>query len=46
MGQMTGGPAPLTKADRSRFLAALDAEIAAAQRDTAAPPPRKWVSFE
>jgi uncharacterized protein YaiI (UPF0178 family) len=46
MGQMTGGPAPLTKADRSRFLAALDAEIAAARREAAAPAPRPWVPFE
>jgi uncharacterized protein YaiI (UPF0178 family) len=46
MGQMTGGPAPLTKADRSRFLAALDTEVAGAMRDAAAPPARKWVSFE
>jgi hypothetical protein len=46
MGQVTGGPAPLTKADRSRFLAALDAEIAAARRDAAAPASRPWVSFE
>ena len=27
-GMQTGGPAPLTQADRSRFLSALDAEIA------------------
>lgn len=46
MGQMTGGPAPLTKADRSRFLAALDTEVAGAMRDAATPPARKWVSFE
>ena len=46
MGQVTGGPAPLTRQDRSRFLAALDAEIAAAQRDKAAAPKRPWVSFE
>ncbi|RAI55337.1 DUF188 domain-containing protein [Roseicella frigidaeris] len=45
-GLPTGGPAPLTPADRSRFLSALDATIAAAQRDAAAPPPRPWVSFE
>lgn len=36
-GQNTGGPAALTKDDRSRFLAALDAAIIAARR----PPPRK-----
>ena len=45
-GMQTGGPAPLTQADRSRFLSALDAEIAAAKRDAAGPPPRAWVSFE
>ena len=45
-GLATGGPAPLTPADRSRFLSALDAEIAAAGRDKAAPPVRKWVAFE
>ena len=44
-GMQTGGPAPLTQADRSRFLSALDAEIAAARRDEATPPPRAWVSF-
>jgi uncharacterized protein len=44
-GMQTGGPAPLTPADRSRFLSALDAEIAAAKRDKAGPPPRAWVSF-
>jgi uncharacterized protein YaiI (UPF0178 family) len=32
LGVATGGPAPLTKADRSRFLNALDAEIQAARR--------------
>jgi uncharacterized protein YaiI (UPF0178 family) len=45
-GKMTGGPAPLTREDRSRFLAALDAEIAAAQRDVAGPVKRAWVAFE
>ncbi|MFC7543141.1 DUF188 domain-containing protein [Siccirubricoccus deserti] len=45
-GVNTGGPAPLTKEDRSRFLAALDAAVAAARRDLAAPPPRAWVAFE
>ncbi|WP_149541065.1 YaiI/YqxD family protein [Siccirubricoccus phaeus] len=45
-GLATSGPAPLTKEDRSRFLAALDAEIAAAKRDLTAPPPRAWVAFE
>lgn len=33
MGVMTGGPAPFTKADRSRFLNALDAAVAAALRN-------------
>lgn len=33
MGVMTGGPAPFTKADRSRFLNALDAAVEAALRD-------------
>ncbi len=46
MGVATGGPAPLTQADRSRFLVALDATIQAARRDAATPPPRRWVSFE
>lgn len=48
MGVATGGPAPLTRADRSRFLAALDAEVAAARRDAAgaAPPRPPWVAFE
>jgi uncharacterized protein YaiI (UPF0178 family) len=32
LGVATGGPAPLSKADRSRFLSALDAEIRAARR--------------
>lgn len=45
-GLATGGPAPMTRQDRSRFLAALDAALAAAKRDLAAPPPRPWVSFE
>jgi uncharacterized protein YaiI (UPF0178 family) len=29
---VTGGPAPFTKADRSRFLQALDAALVAAER--------------
>ena len=37
IGVTTGGPAPLTKADRSRFLGALDAAVQAARR---APAPR------
>ncbi len=32
IGAATGGPAPLTKQDRSRFLSALDAAIVAAGR--------------
>jgi uncharacterized protein YaiI (UPF0178 family) len=32
LGVATGGPAPLTKADRSRFLSALDAAVQAARR--------------
>jgi uncharacterized protein YaiI (UPF0178 family) len=31
-GIATGGPAPLTKADRSRFLSALDTAVTAAMR--------------
>ncbi|HZF74230.1 MAG TPA: YaiI/YqxD family protein [Acetobacteraceae bacterium] len=45
-GAMTGGPSPLTAADRSRFLSELDAAVQAARRDLAAPPPRAWVPFE
>ncbi len=33
IGMHTGGPAPLTKADRSRFLSALDAAVQSARRD-------------
>jgi len=32
VGMMTGGPAPITKADRSRFLSVLDTAIQAARR--------------
>jgi uncharacterized protein YaiI (UPF0178 family) len=32
MGMTTGGPAPLTKADRSKFLSALDAAVVAARK--------------
>jgi uncharacterized protein YaiI (UPF0178 family) len=32
IGALTGGPAPLAKADRSRFLGALDAAVQAALR--------------
>jgi uncharacterized protein len=35
LGQNTGGPAPLTKSDRSRFLVALDTALQAALRETA-----------
>jgi len=34
MGMATGGPAPLTRADRSRFLSALDTVVQAALRVT------------
>jgi uncharacterized protein YaiI (UPF0178 family) len=33
-GEVTGGPAPFAKADRSRFLARLDEAVHAARRDT------------
>ena len=33
LGKNTGGPAPLTKRDRSRFLSALDTALQAALRD-------------
>lgn len=36
MGMQGGGPAPLTKQDRSRFLSALDAAVQAARRGQAA----------
>ena len=45
-GRQTSGPAPLTGGDRSRFLAGLDAAVAAARRDLEGPPKRAWVSFE
>jgi uncharacterized protein YaiI (UPF0178 family) len=45
-GAITGGPSAFQREDRSRFLAALDTVVRAAQRDAAAPSPRKWVSFE
>ncbi len=32
MGVTTGGPAPMTRADRSRFLSALDTAVVAARR--------------
>ena len=35
LGQATGGPAPLTKKDRSRFLGALDTALQAALREAA-----------
>ena len=47
VGMASGGPAPLTKADRSRFLATLDAEIAAARRGGTPTVPRMpWPGFE
>jgi uncharacterized protein YaiI (UPF0178 family) len=45
-GAITGGPAAMTQADRSRFLSALDTSMQQARRDLAAPPKRPWVSFE
>lgn len=33
-GEITGGPAPMTKRDRSRFLQALDEAVQAVKRDT------------
>lgn len=38
LGLATGGPAPFSKADRSRFLGALDATVQAALRTPASPP--------
>jgi uncharacterized protein YaiI (UPF0178 family) len=35
LGMATGGPAPLTKQDRSRFLSALDTVVQAARRSEA-----------
>jgi uncharacterized protein YaiI (UPF0178 family) len=35
-GEVTGGPAPFAKADRSRFLSKLDEVVHAARRDTKA----------
>jgi uncharacterized protein len=35
LGTNTGGPAPLTKRDRSRFLGVLDTALQAALRDAA-----------
>ena len=35
LGQNTGGPAPLTKRDRSQFLSALDTALQAALREAA-----------
>jgi uncharacterized protein YaiI (UPF0178 family) len=45
-GAVTGGPAPLSQADRSRFLSALDTAVQQARRDLAAPPKRAWIPFE
>jgi hypothetical protein len=39
MGMNTGGPAPLTKQDRSHFLSALDTLVRAAQRPIPLRPP-------
>jgi hypothetical protein len=39
MGMNTGGPAPLTKQDRSHFLSALDTLVRAAQRVVPPRPP-------
>jgi uncharacterized protein YaiI (UPF0178 family) len=42
IGLPTGGPAPLTKADRSKFLSALDAAVVAARKVRVPPaPPRQ-----
>jgi uncharacterized protein YaiI (UPF0178 family) len=38
-GEATGGPAPMTPRDRSRFLSALDEAINAARRRVPVPPP-------
>jgi uncharacterized protein len=38
-GRETGGPAAMTKADRSRFLGALDALVQASLREASAPTP-------
>ena len=38
IGMTTGGPAPLTKADRSKFLSALDAAVVAARKVPVSPP--------
>ncbi len=35
LGQNTGGPAPLTKSDRSQFLSTLDTAVQAALRESA-----------
>ena len=37
-GQITGGPAPFAKADRSRYLGKLDEQIHAARKDRLRPP--------
>jgi hypothetical protein len=39
IGTVTGGPAPMRKHDRSRFLQGLDAAIQAARRSGEPPPP-------
>ena len=45
-GALTGGPPPITREDRARFLSALDTMVRQAARDLAAPPRRPWVAFE
>lgn len=42
-GMVTGGPRPLTKADRSQFLSSLDTVVRAAQRPAAYNPANKAV---
>jgi uncharacterized protein YaiI (UPF0178 family) len=44
IGAAGGGPASMAKADRSRFLGALDTVVQAAIRDAATPPSRAWVA--
>ena len=46
MGQMTGGPAPLTRGRPVPLPGRAGCRDRRGQRDTATPPPRKWVSFE
>jgi uncharacterized protein YaiI (UPF0178 family) len=46
IGAHTGGPAPLTKADRSRFLGALDAAVMGARKERSGPVPRSVMSHD